>query len=82
MTPIFRTNHVADSGSRIVKEKHLKLVAYQSGTRFDCIAFNMSEAFPMISKNLPFDVCYSLEMNEFKGVRNLQLKVRDIRPTV
>jgi single-stranded-DNA-specific exonuclease len=82
MTPIFRTNHVADSGSRIVKEKHLKLMAYQSGTRFDGIAFNMSEAFPMISKNLPFDVCYSLEMNEFKGVRNLQLKVRDIRPTV
>jgi single-stranded-DNA-specific exonuclease len=82
MTPIFRTNHVADSGSRIVKEKHLKLVAYQSGTRFDGIAFNMSDAFPMISKNLPFDVCYSLEMNEFKGVRNLQLKVRDIRPTV
>jgi single-stranded-DNA-specific exonuclease len=82
MTPIFRTNHVADSGSRIVKEKHLKLIAYQSGTRFDGIAFNMSDAFPMISKNLPFDVCYSLEMNEFKGVRNLQLKVRDIRPTV
>ena len=63
MTPIFRTNHVADSGSRIVKEKHLKLVAYQSGTRFDGIAFNMSDAFPMFSKNLPFDVCYSLEMN-------------------
>jgi len=82
MTPIFRTNYVADSGSRIVKEKHLKLVAYQSGTRFDGIAFNMSDAFQMISKNLPFDVCYSLEMNEFKGVRNLQLKVRDIRPTV
>jgi single-stranded-DNA-specific exonuclease len=82
MTPIFRTNHVSDSGSRIVKEKHLKLMAYQSGTRFDGIAFNMSDAFPMISKNLPFDVCYSLEMNEFKGVRNLQLKVRDIRPTV
>ncbi len=82
MTPIFRTNHVSDSGSRIVKEKHLKLMAYQSGTRFDGIAFNMSDAFPMISKNLPFDVCYSLEMNEFKGVRNLQLKVRDIRPSV
>ena len=82
MTPIFRTNHVADSGSRIVKEKHLKLMAYQSGTRFDGIAFNMSDAFPMISNHQPFDVCYSLEMNEFKGVKNLQLKVRDIRTSV
>jgi len=82
MTPIFRTNNVQDAGSRIVKEKHLKLSAAQKGTKFDGIAFNMSDAFPMISKNLPFDVCYSLEMNEFKGIRNLQLKVRDIRPSV
>ena len=50
--------------------------------KFDGIAFNMSESYSMINKNLPFDICYSLEMNEFKGIRNLQLKVRDIRPSV
>lgn len=82
MTPIFRSNGVMDAGSRIVKEKHLKLAAYQTGNRLDGIAFNMSEAFPLISGNTPFDVCYSLEMNEFKGQKNLQLKVRDIRASV
>lgn len=82
MTPIFRTNHAIDAGSRIVKEKHLKLVASQKGMKFDGIAFNMSEVFQLISKNMPFDICYSLEMNEFKGIRNLQLKVRDIRASV
>lgn len=81
MVPIFRTNNLLDAGSRIVKEKHLKLVALQKGIRFDGIAFNMSDAYQMISKNIPFDICYSLEMNEFKGNKNLQLKVRDIKPS-
>ena len=82
MTPIFRSNGVMDAGSRIVKEKHLKLAAYQTGNRLDGIAFNMSDFFPLISGNTPFDICYSLEMNEFKGQKNLQLKVRDIRASV
>ncbi len=82
MTPIFRTNNLADAGSRVVKEKHLKLVATQKGTKFDGIGFNMSDMYTIISKNQGFDICYSLEMNEFKGIRNLQLKVRDIRESV
>ncbi|MFM6984614.1 MAG: single-stranded-DNA-specific exonuclease RecJ [Chitinophagaceae bacterium] len=82
MVPIFRTNHLHDAGSRIVKEKHLKLMAVQKGIKFDGIGFNMSDFYPLITKNLPFDICYSLEMNEYKGKKNLQLKVRDIRPSL
>ncbi len=82
MTPIFRTNQAFDAGSKIVKEKHLKLQAYQNGKKFDGIGFNMSELFPVISKNQAFDVCYSLEMNEFKGQKNLQLKIRDVKASV
>lgn len=82
MVPIFRTNQLHDAGSRIVKEKHLKLMAVQKGIKFDGIGFNMSDFYPLITKNLPFDICYSLEMNEYKGKKNLQLKVRDIRPSL
>ena len=82
MTPIFRTNQAFDAGSKIVKEKHLKLQAYQNGKKFDGIGFNMSELFPVISKNQAFDICYSLEMNEFKGQKNLQLKIRDVKASV
>ncbi|HEY1045900.1 MAG TPA: single-stranded-DNA-specific exonuclease RecJ [Bacteroidia bacterium] len=82
MVPIFRSNNLTDAGSRVVKEKHLKLMASQKGIKFDGIAFNMSEVYSIINKNMPFDVCYSLEMNEYKGVKNLQLKVRDIRPSI
>lgn len=82
MVPIFRTNNLHDAGSRIVKEKHLKLIAVQKGIKFDGIGFNMSDFYPLISKNMPFDICHSLEMNEYKGKKNLQLKVRDIRPSL
>jgi single-stranded-DNA-specific exonuclease len=80
MSPIFRTNGIVDSGaSRIVKEKHLKLGANQKGTKFDGIGFGLGELYQHISKGNSFDLCYSLELNEYKGQKNIQLKVRDIR---
>ncbi len=82
MSPIFRTNQILDSGSKVVKEKHLKLSAYQSGSKMDGIGFNLSEMIPMINANKPFDMCYSIELNEYKGYVNLQLKVRDIRESI
>lgn len=81
MSPIFRTNNIKDSGgSRIVKEKHLKLGAIQKGIKFDGIGFGLSEIYEVISKNKPFDACYSIEMNEYQGNQSLQLRIRDIRP--
>lgn len=82
MSPIFRTNQILDSGSKVVKEKHLKLSAYQSGSKMDGIGFNLSDMIPMINANKPFDMCYSIELNEYKGYVNLQLKVRDIRESI
>lgn len=80
MTPIFRTNNIKDSGaSRIVKEKHLKLGAEQSGIKFDGIGFGMGHTYKIINENKTFDACYSIELNEYKGQQNLQLKVRDIK---
>jgi single-stranded-DNA-specific exonuclease len=29
---------------------------------------------------MPFDVCYSIEINEFRGIKNLQLNIKDLRP--
>ncbi len=80
MTPIFRTNGITDSGtSKVVKEKHLKLGALQKGTKFEGIGFGLGDLYKHITKNNPFDLCYSVEMNEFKGKKSIQLKVRDIR---
>ncbi len=62
--------------------EHLKLdLCQESATTkvIPAIAFNQANYFDHIKSGKPFDVCYSLEMNEFRNNRNLQLNIRDIK---
>ena len=43
------------------------------------IGFNLANHFEYIKSRNPFDICYSIDMNEFRGNKNLQLNVRDIK---
>jgi single-stranded-DNA-specific exonuclease len=86
MSPVFVSRNVFDVGSgRMVGSsgEHLKLDLCQesSGTKaFSAIAFGQSNHFEHIRNGKPFDVCYSVEMNEFRGNKNLQLNIKDIKP--
>lgn len=81
MTPIFRSNGLRDTGgSKILKEKHLRVSAEQNGVKLDGIGFNMSELYVELKTNPTFDACYSLEWNKFNGNVNVQMKIRDIKP--
>ena len=85
MSPVFVSRNVFDTGSgRMVgsNSEHLKLDLCQesSGQKsFPAIAFNQANHFEYIRGGNPFDICYSLEMNEFRGNKNLQLNIRDIK---
>jgi len=85
MVPVFITENVFDSGtSRPVgkNQEHLKLdlmEATSNSSKFSAIAFNQAHHFEAISQGLPFDICYSIAENEFKGKTNLQLYIRDIK---
>lgn len=85
MSPVFISRNVFDTGSgRMVGSsgEHLKLDLCQESTgqkSFSSIAFNQANHFEYIKGGKPFDICYSLEMNEFRGNRNLQLNIRDIK---
>jgi single-stranded-DNA-specific exonuclease len=85
MSPVFVSRNVFDTGSgRMVGSsgEHLKLDLCQESTgqkSFPAIAFNQANHFEYIRGGNPFDICYSLEMNEFRGNRNLQLNIRDIK---
>jgi len=85
MTPIFVTEDVFDAGtSRLVgkNEEHLKLDLVEPDVNsgiFPGIAFNQSDKFDLITSGLPFDVCYSITENEYRGKTNLQLYIRDIK---
>ena len=88
MSPIFISKNVYDSGTgRMVGSngEHLKLELCQESTgtmTFPAIAFGQADFFEYIKGGNPFDICYSLEMNEFRGCRNLQLNIRDIKTPV
>lgn len=84
MTPLFITENVLDSGtSRCVGRllEHLKLDLVEptgDSSVFPAIAFNMANHYEAISQGLPFDICYSIAENEFRGKTNIQLYIRDI----
>ena len=88
MSPVFVSRNVFDTGSgRMVGSsgEHLKLDLCQESTgqkSFSAIAFSQANHFEYIKGGNPFDICYSLEMNEFRGNKNLQLNVRDIKTPV
>lgn len=85
MVPVFITENVLDSGtSRPVgkNQEHLKLDLIEptsNSSQFSAIAFNQSHHFDAINQGLPFDICYSLAENEFRGKTTLQLYIRDIQ---
>jgi single-stranded-DNA-specific exonuclease len=85
MIPVFITENVLDSGSSRPVGKnmeHLKLdliEATSNSSQFSAIAFNQAQHFEAISQGLPFDICYSIAENEFRGKTSLQLYIRDIQ---
>ncbi len=85
MSPVFVSRNVSDTGSgRMVGSsgEHLKLELCQESSgqkNLPAIAFSQANHFEFIKGGHPFDICYSLEMNEFRGNRNLQLNIRDIK---
>ncbi|MCU0431573.1 MAG: single-stranded-DNA-specific exonuclease RecJ [Cytophagaceae bacterium] len=81
MQPVFLCKGVQDSGrSRLLKDLHLKLSIKQGNSAIcEAIGFGMPEYFERIKKGDKFNLCFSLEENEFNGERSLQLQIRDIK---
>ena len=85
MSPVFVSRSVFDTGAgRMVGSsgEHLKLELCQESTgiiSLSAIAFSQANHFEYIRSGKPFDICYSIEMNEFRGNRYLQLNIRDIK---
>jgi single-stranded-DNA-specific exonuclease len=84
-TPVFITEDVFDAGtSRLVgkSREHLKLDLVEPDVNsgiFPGIAFNQYDKYDLITSGLPFDVCYSITENEYRGKTTLQLFIKDIK---
>tara|TARA_Y100000766_G_scaffold285460_1_gene309128 strand:- start:20157 stop:21860 length:1704 start_codon:yes stop_codon:yes gene_type:complete len=82
--PVFMTKAVIDNGSgRLIGQdkNHLKLAITDADNSktLDGIGFAMSDYFSTIKDRRPFDVCFVLDLNEWNGNSNLQLRIKDIR---
>ncbi|MES9857176.1 MAG: single-stranded-DNA-specific exonuclease RecJ [Sedimenticola sp.] len=64
---------------RVVGDRHLKLVLQPEGgaTLFDAIAFNQA-AIPAAVERERIHAAYRLDINEFRGARNLQLIIEHL----
>ncbi|MDH5825320.1 single-stranded-DNA-specific exonuclease RecJ [Sphingobacterium faecium] len=80
-SPIFLSQKVNLIGSAyLVGTNHLKMTINQENSpAFDCIGFGMSEHIQHINSGKPFDICYSIEENVWRGKKNLQLNLKGIR---
>ena len=82
--PVFMTKGVIDNGSgRLIGQdkNHLKLAITDTDNSktLEGIGFGMSDYFSTIKEKQPFDVCFVLDLNEWNGTSNLQLRIKDIR---
>jgi single-stranded-DNA-specific exonuclease len=74
-SPVFLSKNV-------IGNNHLRLeLSAQDNPRisFAGIAFGMGHLFDDIYKRKPFDLCFSLEENEWNGKSTIQLNVKDIK---
>lgn len=82
MNPVFLTKGVLAAERRIVGQTHLKLKLFDPDTPsrlFEAIGFGLGKYFEQIDDGIPFDVVYSLEVNEWNGQISMQLNLKDIR---
>lgn len=83
--PVFITEDVYDAGGgRKVGAGgiHMKLDLIQESQPYHqiaAIAFNMSDYYDYIKAGNPFDVCYSIVENYYRGNSTIQLRVKDVR---
>lgn len=79
--PVFMTQHVTVTNpAYVVGNNHLKFVLQKDeNSTMDCIAFGLAEHLDYINSNQPFDICYTIEENSWRGRKNLQLNIKAIR---
>ena len=83
--PVFMTENVYDNGNgrKVGADAgHLKLELIQESQPYhhiSAIAFNKAGHFDHIKAGNPVDICYSIVENYYRGIVNVQLRIKDIR---
>ena len=81
MAPVFLSTQVSSYGyGSIVGNNHLKMVIKQPNSPiFNCIGFGLGDYLEDINRGKLFDICYTIEENNYKDKKSLQLNIKGIR---
>jgi single-stranded-DNA-specific exonuclease len=80
MRPVFMVRKVNDTGfSKVVKEQHIRFVLKHNNITLTGIGFNMAGKFPLVQMHQPLDIVFTIDENEWNGVKSLQMKMIDLR---
>jgi single-stranded-DNA-specific exonuclease len=82
--PTFAVTRLEVMDARTVAEKHLKMTVRQGGSLpFDSIGFGMKSLVERgIRFRTPVDLAFTPELNHWNGYDRIQLRIRDVRPSV
>jgi len=81
LKPVFRLDRCGVAGlTQVGNGKHMKLKLTAAGRNLDAIFFSATAEEAGIGDGQRVDVCFYPQINEYKGWRNVQLQVSDLRP--
>lgn len=82
--PTFAVTRLEVLDERIVGDKHLKMTVRQgTSLPFDSIGFGMKSLLERgIPSRAPVDLAFTPELNHWNGRERIQLRIRDVRPSV
>lgn len=82
LRPVFLVRNVTDNGySKIVKEEHLRFCLKKNNITLTGIGFNMAGKYDLLKYKQPVDVVFKIDVNEWNGQKNLQLRIIDCLPS-
>ena len=83
MTPVFMTKEVTDTGfARTLGTdcEHLKMyVKQQNAGGISAIGFCLGKKLAIATNQLPFEIAYCIDENEWNGSVTMQLRIKDLR---
>ena len=81
MQPVFMSKNLHATNVKLLKDQHLKFYAKQEGTKagYEAIGFGLGEYYELVNSGMRFQMAYTIEENNFRGHKSLQLYVKDLK---
>ena len=81
MQPVFVSENLHATNVKVLKDQHLKFYAKQEGTKtgYEAIGFGLGEYYDLVNSGMRFQMAYTIEENNFRGHKSLQLYVKDLK---